>query len=342
MPNLRGFAMSPIVSVILPTFNHLHYIETTIRTVCAQAFTNFELIIVDDGSSDETPVRLRAMVAADARLRYVRLQHGGAAAARNVGLDQARGRYVAFVDADDLLHPAYLYTLVTAAESSQADLVLCRAQPFDDGQPCDFAEPSSSAERAMDSRAALSALLRAEIEPKLYNRLYRRATLCDLRLRPDMQHENLEYSARLLIQAQTVLQIEQSLYGYRRNANRILTPKPRGANQDRIRVIRLIKQHLLAARLWPALKTDFQLLAVRHVGYYGFKDLIRAQPIDVALYQSLLQSLRDDAELGLGSFVQLPLERSLRKWVGLALLHPKLGQWFLGFQSARLHRRGAN
>lgn len=330
--------MSPIVSVILPTYNDLHYIETTLRTICAQSFTNFELIIVDDGSTDESPIKLRSIVASDTRLRYVRRENGGLSAARNTGLEQARGRYIAYVDADDLLHPTFLHTLVAEAEATQADVVVCSAHVFGDGTPCDFPADSASPARSLDGTQALAALLTGDIITNVWNRLYRKETLGELRFTPGIFHEDLEYSVRLFPQAKKVQVLNQALYGYRKRAGSILSNyKPR-LIEDRIRVIRLAKQALVANQLWTQLRAEFQLMAIKHLGYYGFKDLIRAPSVNWDLYQNILIALRNDAEITLGCLRKLPISSAQKKWVGLPLLNQTLGHWFLEYQFKRLHR----
>lgn len=91
---------SPCVSVILPTYNRAHLLVGAAQTVLSQSFTDLELIIVDDASTDETPAVVAALN--DSRVVYHRRSHnGGVSAARNTGLALARGRYVAFQDSDD-------------------------------------------------------------------------------------------------------------------------------------------------------------------------------------------------------------------------------------------------
>lgn len=330
--------MSPIVSVILPTYNDLHYIETTIRTVCAQSFTNFELIIVDDGSTDDSPIRLRGLVATDTRLRYVRTTNAGQGAALNIGLGQVQGRYIAFMAGDDLLHPSFLHTLVAEAESSLADVVMCSPLVFNDGQPCEFPEMTDIHVESLEGKQALQALLTGRIIPNIWNRLYRKETLGSLRFTTGMGHEDLEFSARLLMQAKTVSLINQSLYGYRQRPGSTLLSNKTKLVDDRIQMAKLIKANLQQHGQWTEFKPAFQIMAARHVGYYGFKDLIRTPEVNWMLYLKLLDALRNDAEITLGCLRKLPISSSQKKWVGLPLLNQALGRWFLEYQFKRLHR----
>jgi glycosyltransferase involved in cell wall biosynthesis len=98
---------SPAVSVIMPTWNRGNDVGAAIRSVQAQRFADWELIVVDDGGSDDT-ASVMAAFAADRRIRYVREQHAGQCAARNAGLRLAKGALIAYLDSDNLWFPGYL------------------------------------------------------------------------------------------------------------------------------------------------------------------------------------------------------------------------------------------
>ncbi len=115
---MSGVAV-PTVSVLMTTWNGAGFIAEAIASVLAQTFTDFELIVVDDGSTDATP-RLLAGIG-DPRLRVLRQAvNGGVVAARNIGFLAARGRYVAALDHDDLSRPARLARQVAYLETHPA------------------------------------------------------------------------------------------------------------------------------------------------------------------------------------------------------------------------------
>ena len=97
---------APPVTVVVPTYNALALLLETLDTVFAQTFADFEIVVIDDGSTDDTPAVLAAI--GDPRLRVVRQANAGIGAARNRGIDEARGTYVALLDHDDLWHPQKL------------------------------------------------------------------------------------------------------------------------------------------------------------------------------------------------------------------------------------------
>jgi glycosyltransferase involved in cell wall biosynthesis len=115
---------TPRVSVILPTYNRARLVSRAIESVLAQTHTDFELIVVDDASTDETPDVIAGIN--DARLSLHRLQvNGGAAAARNAGVAHARGELLAFIDSDDVWSPRKLEVQLQAMDAAPDRTGLC-------------------------------------------------------------------------------------------------------------------------------------------------------------------------------------------------------------------------
>ncbi len=103
------------VTVIIPTYNRAHYLGEAIESVLNQTFDDFELIVIDDGSTDNTPELVRAI--GDRRVRYLQCSHRGISASLNAGICEARGRYIARLDSDDLWRPEMLSTLVAILDT---------------------------------------------------------------------------------------------------------------------------------------------------------------------------------------------------------------------------------
>lgn len=122
-------AGEPRVSVIIPTFNRARMVCEAVDSVLAQTLSAFELILVDDGSTDDTADVIRSRYGGEPRLCYVHQENGGTACARNHGLDLARGEYVALLDDDDLWLPRHLESQVACLETHEdTDLVICDAR----------------------------------------------------------------------------------------------------------------------------------------------------------------------------------------------------------------------
>ena len=112
------------VSVIVPVYQVEAYLAKCLDSILAQTFTDFELILVDDGTRDDCPRIMTRYAAMDARIRCIHKENGGLSSARNAGLDIARGEYIAFVDSDDTIEPTMLADAVAAAQRTGAQLVI--------------------------------------------------------------------------------------------------------------------------------------------------------------------------------------------------------------------------
>ncbi len=134
-----------LVSVLIPTFNVAKLLVEAIHSVLAQTLDDFELIVIDDGSTDDTAQRVAQIE--DSRIRYLYKTNGGSMSARNAGLKAARGQYIAQLDADDLWPPNYLEVMIARLQHSEHGLAYC---------PWDKSFPDGSLRRRVQSPACVS------------------------------------------------------------------------------------------------------------------------------------------------------------------------------------------
>ena len=113
-----------MISVVLPSYNRAHILPRAIESILGQTYKDIELIIVDDGSSDNTAEVVGSF--SDSRIVYVRQENAGACAARNNGIAHARGDYIAFQDSDDIWHHDKLEKQLATLQNTGADVVFCR------------------------------------------------------------------------------------------------------------------------------------------------------------------------------------------------------------------------
>lgn len=113
-----------MISVVLPSYNRAHILPRAIESILGQTYKDIELIIVDDGSSDNTAEVVGRF--SDSRIVYVRQENAGACAARNNGIAHARGDYIAFQDSDDIWHQDKLEKQLATLQNTGADVVFCR------------------------------------------------------------------------------------------------------------------------------------------------------------------------------------------------------------------------
>ncbi len=127
-------ADQPLVSVAVPAYNAVATLDATLDSICGQTWRTLEIIIVDDGSSDETAARAAARAATDPRIVVLRKPNGGVAAARNFGIRESRGAFVAPVDADDLWHPEKIARQMARMRAIGDDcgMVYCQSRRVDE------------------------------------------------------------------------------------------------------------------------------------------------------------------------------------------------------------------
>jgi len=119
---MEGMKISPMISIIMPVYNAEQYVEDTVKSVLKQTFGDFELIMVDDGSRDSSGDICDRLALQDSRVVAIHQQNGGISAARNTGLDVAKGTYITFCDNDDYVSPDWLYMMYRNIEDR--DLVI--------------------------------------------------------------------------------------------------------------------------------------------------------------------------------------------------------------------------
>ncbi len=114
---------SPLVSVIIPVYNVEKYIHRCIESVLSQTYKNIEIILIDDGSMDNSAYICDKYALGDDRIRVFHIKNNGQGNARNIGIDMAFGEYVVFVDSDDYVHKSYVENMVILAEETNCDIV---------------------------------------------------------------------------------------------------------------------------------------------------------------------------------------------------------------------------
>ena len=117
--------MSPTISVIVPVYNSEDFLFDCLFSIQNQSFSDFEVILVDDGSSDSSAYICKEFSQKDSRFRFFSNPNMGVSKTRNFALDRAKGTYIAFVDSDDWIHPDFLKVLYNAAKVNGSDIVFC-------------------------------------------------------------------------------------------------------------------------------------------------------------------------------------------------------------------------
>lgn len=126
----------PLISVIIPVYNIEKYLERCVASVRNQTYTNLEILLVDDGSTDTSGVLCDKLAGEDERIRVFHKENGGSSSARNLGIAQAKGKYLGFVDSDDYISPNMYELLFNAVSEYDADIAQTGRDEVDEQGNC--------------------------------------------------------------------------------------------------------------------------------------------------------------------------------------------------------------
>ena len=211
----------PAVSVITPAYNAESTLRQAIESVLNQTFSNLELILVDDGSTDGTGAICDEYAAADPRVNVIHQKNGGVAVARNTGLDSVRGEYICWLDSDDFLFPEMLETLMEVAGRTKIELVMCNyTSILEDGSEV-LRYKSYDRETVLDRETAVGWVFQRKLAPALWASILRKELFEDLRFEPGVVFEDVRNVYKLFERSNGVVFIPKALMSHRILANSI-------------------------------------------------------------------------------------------------------------------------
>lgn len=212
VPEMEKMVGRPTISIVVPVYQAQDYLNECINSLLAQEFQDFELILIDDGSTDASAEMCDSFVQKDARVRVFHQKNAGVSAARNRGIAQARGEYIAFVDADDWVERSFLSNLY--ATIGDAQIVLCGV---DDGEEY---RPPMETFRFQKMATMPSRYAKLVYTNYAINKLYRRDLLLPVgpRFVESMKRgEDAMFIASCLTRCEFVAVCPKILYHYREN-----------------------------------------------------------------------------------------------------------------------------
>ena len=261
----------PLVSIILPVYNAQNHLARCVGSICAQTYRNLEIIILNDGSKDQSLPVCEEFRAKDSRILLVDKENSGVSDTRNLGLKLASGKYVQFVDSDDYLDPDFTEHLVTAAEENEANLVIA---PYKMVIPAGASKPEQVLGKIQDELGVMSVARPPEVREYgflpagvydkdtfalrlmdkpasyfysvLWNKLYRRDILTgnDIQFVSEMRWaEDLVFNLRYIQYAERFVSIAQAGYSYVQNPQSICHTQVNAATvvQNKLQVFRYYK-----------------------------------------------------------------------------------------------------
>lgn len=215
------------LSVVIPVYNVAPWLRECLDSVRAQTLRDWECICVDDGSTDRSPDILKEFSSSDPRFRILTRPHSNAGAARNAGLDEAKGDFLLFLDSDDVFSPWMFETLVEAAEHEGADIAICSSVIFRDGEhPNVFSAPGTIKWNTCIDDCSKTTTV-ASLGGAAWNKLISRNLIEKQHLRFLEQPSTNDYTfaALAMVLSQKPIFADIPFVGYRQRTNSIQTTK---------------------------------------------------------------------------------------------------------------------
>lgn len=210
------------VSIIIPVYNVAPYLRCCLDSVIAQSFTEFEAIVIDDGSTDESSIICDEYAKRDTRFSVIHKKNGGLSSARNAGLDISSGSYICFLDSDDYYEQDFLQTMYDSIRGSDYDFVSCAANFVDESEVL-IRRNTYTVDRAELRGDLFDSYYHSNlIEDAAWNKIYRRELFDGVRYKEGIIYEDSEIIIHLLKRAKAALFIKEFLYNYRIRQGSIL------------------------------------------------------------------------------------------------------------------------
>ena len=247
-----------MVSVVVPVYNVSKYLPDCMRSILAQNVSNTEIILVDDGSTDNSGALCDQYAAEYSCVRVIHQENSGLSAARNIGIEAAKGDFITFVDSDDMLAPGFISTALDLAERYQSDFisfsnVRCEAdaQWTEVSLPDDFAKVNVYDDPIQQMQKFL---LGSEIGTTAWAKVYRRELFGNVSYPVGKYHEDVFTTYKVVDKASRIVATSQVGYLYRKSPNSITTS---GFSEKRLDSVQGKKEQLAFIRThYPSLKKE--------------------------------------------------------------------------------------
>ena len=249
---------NPKVSVIVPVYNVAAYLPQCLDSILAQTLQETEIIVVDDGSTDNSPKICDEYAAKDERIQVIHQKNTGLSGARNTGMAEACGKYIAFVDSDDWIEPTMLTKLYEAAEKDKSDVAVCHIN---------LCEPDKKIKPKNYWPYAKDCVLKPKQFYKYFliapcwacNKIYRRDFLQKKKITfiEGILYEDVPFFTEVFLQLEQVSFVADYLYNYRTGRDGAITVKPSVKQFDIIKVREIVKQLLQKYNAMTLLQFNF-------------------------------------------------------------------------------------
>jgi len=209
-----------MISVLVPVYNVEKYLRRCLDSILRQTYTDYEVVLVDDGSTDQSGALCDAYAAEHDCIRVIHQQNAGLAQVRNVSMAAARGEYITFVDSDDAIEPTYLEVLMRDLQDTGADISICSwSEVSDDGVRTELSwDQKEKGFQVWTTEQAVKTLLYQKgIDNNTWGKLYTREALKDIVFPAGRLYEDIATTYQVLLKGKRICYRPEALYLYTSN-----------------------------------------------------------------------------------------------------------------------------
>ena len=213
--DVQSQVLEPVISVIVSIYNVQGYVEKSVQSIVNQTYKNLEIILVDDGSTDNSGKLCDAFAKNDARIKVIHKGNGGLSSARNEGIKVATGEYIAFVDGDDWIDEDMYEGMLSAISKYDADIAICNYKEI---SKKGIRDTSSDEVTVFEGRETLKVFIEEDVNYQIqnaaWNKLYKRSLMGELRFPEGKLFEDIVYTTKLLAGSKRAVYINKAYYNY--------------------------------------------------------------------------------------------------------------------------------
>lgn len=217
----------PKISVIVPVYNADRYLNQCVDTILNQTFTDFELILVNDGSTDFSYKICKGYVEKDHRVRLLSQENKGPGSARNLGIENANGDFITFVDSDDYVSVNYLEKMHHTQEKYNCDVVMTAYYRYDDSTNLlhyYYKDENDKVEITLQNEA-LERVRTSAIYRQIWGKLFRKCLFENIRCPEHNYYEDFQIMIKIILSVDSMHFLKENLYCYRMNPEGICNSK---------------------------------------------------------------------------------------------------------------------
>lgn len=271
-----------LISIVVPIYNVEKYLERCVNSILLQSYKYIEVILVNDGSTDRSPVICNEFANKDDRVKVIHKVNGGLSDARNFGIKQARGEYILFIDSDDYIELDTCREFIKALNNKEVDIIVGNAKKIEGSKITYFTHTNLIERKEYNSKEFISKSIKAgEWYAPVWLNMYRREFILknSLYFKKGILHEDIDILPRLFLTAKNIVYIDYCFYNYDIRIGSITQMKSKKKNIESVKFIytewkaifdrvenlelrkllygALVKQYLFASREFNILEKNY-------------------------------------------------------------------------------------